>query len=121
MSTDRKLGTATLTIQKQELQCTFRGINHDHFGGILPEPFFFADRKYAPGSPLKWYVWISEPKQELICDELERITELQNLAFTPLRQSMSDEAKSAQMQMKKDEHKHETDGIADALIELGVS
>ena len=65
------------------------------------------------------YAGNEKPKQELICDELERITELQNLAFTPLRQSMSDEAKSAQMQMKKDEHKHETDGIADALTELG--
>ena len=62
---------------------------------------------------------IIKPKQELICDDLERITEMQNLAFIPLRQSMSDEAKSAQMQMKKDDHTHETDGIADALINLG--
>lgn len=62
---------------------------------------------------------IIKPKQELICDDLERITEMQNLAFIPLRQSMSDEAKSAQMQMAKHDHKHETDGIADALIELG--
>ena len=35
---------------------------------------------------------IIKPKQELICDELERIIEMQNLAFIPLRQSMSDEA-----------------------------
>lgn len=62
---------------------------------------------------------IIKPKQELICDELERITEMQNLAFIPLRQSMSDEAKSAQTQLSKHEHTHETDGIADALIELG--
>jgi len=62
---------------------------------------------------------IIKPKQELICDDLERITEMQNLAFIPLRQSMSDEAKSAQMQMAKHDHKHETDGIADALIDLG--
>ena len=32
---------------------------------------------------------------------------------------MSDEAKSTQTQLSKHEHKHETDGIADALIELG--
>ena len=62
---------------------------------------------------------IIKPKQELICDDLERITEMQNLAFTPLRQSMSDEAKSAPTQMAKHDHKHETDGIADALIDLG--
>ena len=62
---------------------------------------------------------VIKPKQELICDDLERITEMQNLAFIPLRQSMSDEAKSAQMQMAKHNHKHETDGIADALIDLG--
>ena len=62
---------------------------------------------------------IIKPKQELICDDLERITEMQNLAFIPLRQSMSDEAKSAQMQMAKHDHKHETDGLADALIDLG--
>ena len=62
---------------------------------------------------------IIKPKQELICDELERITEMQNLAFIPLRQSMPDEAKSAQTQLAKHDHKHETDGIADALIELG--
>ena len=62
---------------------------------------------------------IIKPKQELICDDLERITEMQNLAFIPLRQSMSDEAKSAPTQMAKHDHKHETDGIADALIDLG--
>lgn len=62
---------------------------------------------------------IIKPKQELICDDLERITEMQGLAFIPLRQSMSDEAKSAQMQMAKHDHEHATDGIADALIELG--
>jgi hypothetical protein len=62
---------------------------------------------------------IIKPKQELICDDLERIIEMQNLAFVPLRQSMTDEAKSAQMQMAKHNHKHETDGIADALIDLG--
>lgn len=62
---------------------------------------------------------IIKPKQELICDDLERITEMQNLAFIPLRQSMSDEAKSAQMQMAKHDHEHATDGIADALIDLG--
>ena len=62
---------------------------------------------------------IIKPKQELICDDLERITEMQGLSFIPLRQSMSDEAKSAQTQMSKHDHKHETDGIADALIELG--
>ncbi len=62
---------------------------------------------------------IIKPKQELICDDLERITEMQNLAFTPLRQSMSDEAKSAPTQMAKHDHKHETDGIADTLINLG--
>lgn len=62
---------------------------------------------------------IIKPKQELICDELERIIEMQNLAFIPLRQSMSDEAKSAPVQMGKHDHKHETDGIADALIDLG--
>ena len=44
---------------------------------------------------------------------------MQNLAFIPLRQSMSDEAKSAPTQMAKHEHKQETDGIADALIDLG--
>ena len=64
---------------------------------------------------------IIKPKQELICDDLERITEMQGLAFIPLGQSMSDEAKSAQMQMAKHDHKHETDGIADALIDLGTS
>lgn len=62
---------------------------------------------------------VIKPKQELICDELERIIEMQNLAFMPLRQSMSDEAKSAPTQMGKHDHKHETDGIADALIDLG--
>lgn len=62
---------------------------------------------------------IIKPKQELICDDLERITEMQGLAFIPLRQSMSDEAKSAQMQMAKHDHEHATDGIADALIDLG--
>ena len=62
---------------------------------------------------------IIKPKQELICDELERIIEMQNLAFVPLRQSMSDEAKSAPTQMGKHDHKHETDGIADGLIDLG--
>ncbi len=62
---------------------------------------------------------IIKPKQELICDDLERITEMQNLAFIPLRQSMSDEAKSAPTQMAKHDHTHETDGIADALIDLG--
>ena len=35
---------------------------------------------------------IIKPKQELICDDLERITEMQGLSFIPLRQSMSDEA-----------------------------
>ena len=62
---------------------------------------------------------IITPKQELICDNLEAITGMQNLAFIPLRQSMSDEAKSAQTQLSKHEHTHETDGIADALIDLG--
>ena len=62
---------------------------------------------------------IIKPKQELICDDLERITEMQNLAFIPLRQSMSDEAKSAPTQMAKHDHEHATDGIADALIDLG--
>lgn len=62
---------------------------------------------------------VIKPKQELICDELERIIEMQNLAFIPLRQSMSDEAKSAQTQLAKHDHKHETDGIADTLINLG--
>lgn len=62
---------------------------------------------------------IIKPKQELICDDLELITEMQNLAFIPLRQSMSDEAKSAPTQMAKHDHEHATDGIADALIDLG--
>ena len=59
------------------------------------------------------------PKQELICDNLEAITGMQGLVFIPLRQSMSDEAKSTAMQMAKHDHKHATDGIADALIDLG--
>lgn len=62
---------------------------------------------------------IIKPKQELICDDLERITEMQGLEFIPLRQSMSDEAKSAPTQMAKHDHEHATDGIADALIDLG--
>lgn len=62
---------------------------------------------------------IIKPKQELICDELERIIEMQGLAFIPLRQSMSDEAKSEPTQMAKHDHEHATDGIADALIDLG--
>lgn len=64
---------------------------------------------------------VIQPKQEVILDGLEKVTGLTGLQFIPLRQSQSTEAQSGQnniaMQMSK--HKHETDGIADALIELG--
>ena len=62
---------------------------------------------------------IITPKQELLCDNLEAITGMQNLAFIPLRKSMADEAKSAQIPTQMAKHEHETDGIADALIDLG--
>lgn len=61
---------------------------------------------------------VIQPKQEVILDGIERVTGLTGLQFKPLRVSQNNEAQSGQTtQMHL--AKHQTDGIADALIELG--
>ena len=64
---------------------------------------------------------VIQPKQEVILDGIEKVTGLTGLQFIQLRQSQQDQAQSGQTtqptQMAK--HTHETDGIADGLIELG--
>lgn len=61
---------------------------------------------------------VIQPKQEVILDGLEKVTGLTGLQFVQLRQSKQDEAQSNQTQTLT-LSKHETDGVADALIELG--